>query len=144
MASLESRLDTLQTSHNDLRDQVKSMSGDQVAVLTPGADGFTYLSSGTIAVTASLSGLDQAGSGVKARFQIGNLTAGELVKCWSYMNVRKTKDGDFDAGAVQYFQGNLKPGSFNHTSTVLPDIKVADISAIRLSSLLCERVLLNQ
>jgi hypothetical protein len=120
------------------------MSGDQVALLTPGSDGFTYLSNGTVSVTASLSGLEQAGSGVKARFQIGNLTAGELVKCWSYMNVRKTKDGDFEAGGVQYFEGNLKPGSFNHTSTLLPDLKVADISAIRLSSLLCERVLLNK
>ena len=119
------------------------MSGDHVALLTPGADGFTYLSNGTVAVTVSLSGLEQSGSGVKARFQIGNLTAGELVKCWSYMNVRKTKDGDFEAGATQYFQGNLKPGSFNQTSTVLPDIKVADISAIRLSSILCERVLLH-
>lgn len=119
------------------------MSGDQIAVLAPNTDGFTYLSNGTVAVTASITGLEQAGSGVKARFQIGNLTSGELVKCWSYMSVRKTKDGPFDNGAIQYFQGTLKPGTFNQTSTVLPDVKVADISAIRLSSLLCERVVLG-
>ncbi len=143
MASLESRLDTLRMAHDNLKQRVDSMSGDQVAVLTPNADGFNYLSDGTIAVTVSIVALEQVGSGVRAKFQIGNLTSGQLVKCWSFMNVRKSKDGPFEKGAIQYFKGTLKPGFFTQTETVLPDLKVADISAIQLSSLLCERVVLS-
>ena len=143
VASLESRLDILQSSFNDLRDQVRSMSDHQSAELAPGQDGFAYLSDGTIAITISLTKLEQSGSGVKAKVQIGNLTGGSLEKCWSYIHVRKTKDGPFEDGGIRYFEGALKPGTFNNTSTLIPDVKVEDISALRLSSLLCERVVLN-
>ena len=138
-----SRLETLQMATDNLRERLDSMDGNLSAVLTPDSDGFSYLSNGALAFTVSLSGLEQKGSAVTAKFQIGNLTSGELVKCWSIINVRKSKDGPFEPGGVQNFSGVFKPGTFNNTSTTIPDTKVSDISALRISSILCERIVLN-
>lgn len=142
-ASQDNSIERLQMSVDFLRERLDGVTGNLSAVLTPDEKGFSYLSDGAVSATISLKGLEQKGSAVLARLQIGNLTSALLKKCSLVIQVRKTKDGLFEPGTFQAIDGNLMPGKYNDTTVMIPDTKTSDVSAIKTSSITCESVWLN-
>ena len=142
-ATQDDRIERLQMSVDYLREQVKSMSGNQSAILTPDEKGFTFVSDGVVSATVSLTSLKQEGSAVRANLQIGNLSSGTLHKCWLVVSVRKSKDGPFQDGKVRDIAGKLLPGTYNNSHVVIPDVKVEEISALEVSSIQCGSIILN-
>lgn len=123
-----------------LRERQNNLASNASAILLPSEKGFTYLSDGTLSVTISLERLTQKGSSTEVAMSVGNLTSGVLQKCSVVAQVRPTKDGYFEAGTEQAISGDLLPGKFNERTILVPDTKVENISALQLSSLLCQRV----
>lgn len=142
-ASQDNSIERLQMSVDFLRERLDSVSGNLSAVLTPDEKGFSYLSDGAVSATISLKGLEQKGSAVIAKLQVGNLTSALLKKCSMVVQVRKTKDGTFEPGTYQAVEGNLVPGKYNDVTVTIPDTKIGDVSAIQTSSITCESVWLN-
>lgn len=126
-----------------LREHQNSLARNVSAIMLPTEEGFAYISDGTIAATVSLDGLAQKGSATEASLTIGNLTSGLLQKCSMVVQVRPSKDAYFEAGSAQQISGGLFPGKFNKRTLLIPDTKVESISALQVSSLLCERVLMT-
>jgi hypothetical protein len=91
----------------------------------------------------SLNGITANGSASEARLKIGNLTAADLLNCKTLLSVRATKDGDFTPSALVSIPGTLRAGAFDLKTLPIPDTKPEDVSAIRLSTLMCGTVQLR-